>query len=253
VFGIKSRYLASVFLDADELVPSGDMWKELIDVLQDEQMQPNTVQEPTPLGKKTRISFKNSDGSIILVLTGQRFDFMRRIVSEETMDLGDFTAFCTEASSKLSKLTTFLKKESSRLAAVQEGFLQQMTDEEMSEVATRLFKFPKFYVESLPFEWDWRLASSVRRTIAEFDDEQTNNITSLRRATGHLVLFPNGGEIKQINGIRLDLDINTTALNDKPRFVHKHIESFFSKVVEWHDELGNEIFSLIKGEAVANQ
>jgi len=246
VFGIKSRYLASVFVDADEIVPSGDLWKELIDLLEDEELQPNTLQEPTPVGKKPRISFKNSDGSIILVLTGQRFDFARRIVSEESMDLGDFAAFCAEASSKLSVLVRHFKKEGSRLAAAQEGFLREMTNEEMVEIASRLFKFPKFYEESSPFEWDWRLASLAQRAVAG-SVEETNNITTLRRAASHLLVFPNGAEIKQINGIRLDLDINTTGLNDTARFLSQHIESFFSDVVQWHDELSKEIMSLIKG------
>lgn len=131
------------------------------------------------------------------------------------------------------------------MAAVREGFLKDLSTDEMESAAQRLLKLPSFYRGSYLFEWDWRVASLVDREVGELT-EPTNNISTVRRSTGHLLLV-DGEQMRQIDGIRVDFDINTNPSNSSQRFGDEHLRSFFERVAVWHEELGSEVFSLIAG------
>jgi hypothetical protein len=252
MYGLRTRYLASVFVDADDLTPTKHFISDLMEAFGDEEFIPDVRQEPTPLGVKQRIGFRDLDGSRVLALNGQRFDFMRLPLGLEKGDrceLGEFDSFCEEAARKLVIAIDYFARKAHRLAAVQEGFLRDMSEDVMGEIAERLLKLPQFYCNSSIFEWDWRVASLVERHMAELV-ELTNNITTVRRSTGHLLLIPGGQQMKQIDGIRVDFDINTNPGNSAQRFGNGHIKSFFEQAPAWHGGLSSEVFSHMSGSRI---
>ena len=249
MYGLRTRYLASVFLEADDITPTKHFISDLMDAFGDEEFVPDMQQELTPLGIKQRIGFRGVDGSKVLTLNGQRFDFIwlpSGLEKGEPAELAEFDLFCKEAATKLVISIDYFARKGHRLAAVQEGFLREMPTSVMEEIAQRLLKLPRFYCDSMIFEWDWRVASLVERHVGELT-EPTNNITTVRRSTGHLLLIPGGQPLRQIDGIRVDFDINTNPGYSAQRFGDVHLRSFFEQAPAWHGSLSSEVFSHMCG------
>lgn len=96
MYGLKTRYLASVFVDAEDITPSNRVISDLMGVIADDDLTPDLQQELTPLGVQQRIGFRSLDGATVLALNRQRFDFARtitRIDGAEGDDLGSFDSF----------------------------------------------------------------------------------------------------------------------------------------------------------------
>jgi hypothetical protein len=68
-----------------------------------------------------------------------------------------------------------------------------------------------------------------------------NTIAIAKRVSGHLAL----PTPLQFDRIRLDTDINTHVNDTKPRFDPKHIETFFTSAVGWHEHLDRELISFL--------
>ena len=152
MYASKIRYLASVFVDADSIVPSPTHALEFLKTLGNDKFFPGIVNELSPTGPSPRLSFRTSDNSLRLNLLGKRFDFALTAKEGEGDDLGEFSKFCEEAKYILALALSFFQRKAHRLAAVQEGFLKQMDSKEKDEIALRILNLPEFYKQVLPFE-----------------------------------------------------------------------------------------------------
>ncbi len=247
MYDLKIRHLASVFVDAESITANAENITGLLKVLDDKTFLPVSVQELSLAGPVQRIGFTTPDGDWQLVLLGKRFDVTHLPISQEESKLGDFSSFCQAAGAKLIKSLSFFKRKAHRLAALQEGFLPDMPKDVTDKIVNRLFKFPALYSQSIPFEWDWRVASIVERAFGGLK-EPTNTITAIKRWSGNLAKRENQ-EIAYIplDRIRVDLDINTSPTNVSARFEETHITGFFEEAGSWHENLSSEIFSFISG------
>jgi hypothetical protein len=103
------------------------------------------------------------------------------------------------------------------------------------------------YSKNLPFEWDWRAASIIERSIGELK-EKTNTIATIKRISG-TIPKQDGQKTTRIpiDRIRVDFDINTAPMNVTARFNESHIINFYEQSGVWHEDFSAEIFSFIFG------
>jgi len=248
MYGLKVRYLASVFVDAGSITPTGENIAGLQKALDDNKLIPTSVREETPTGRVPRIAFATSNGEWLLALLGKRFDVSRFGNTPDGSNLGEFSNFCEEAAIKLITMLNYFKRKAHRLAAIQEGLLPDMPKKDMNKIAARLLNLPTTYSKNPPFEWDWRAASKVERSFSDIK-ESINTIATIRRVRGTLLVNKEDGQGKQsFDRVRVDFDINTVPTNVTARFDDSQIAEFFKQAILWHDELSSEIFSFILKE-----
>ncbi len=116
-----------------------------------------------------------------------------------------------------------------------------MTDSNLSEIYLKLFKPPKFYSETLPFEWNWRSASKKQFDL-EGESENLNVITTIKRITGEIEIE---GEVIPLDRIHLSFDINTAPENKSYRFDINYITNFYDRIFKLHNDLLKEIGEFI--------
>jgi hypothetical protein len=246
-YGAKLRYLASAFVDAQSIVPNMADIGGLLAELSDERLLPTSIQEPSSSGLVSRIGFAAEDGSVVLLLWGNRFDFARLSAVPEGSDLGDFGGFCEEAAVKLTTVLAHFQRQAHRLAAVQEGYLKDMPPDQINEIAGRVLNLPQVYRAHAPVEWDWRAVAHMERPINGLT-EPTNTITTIKRAVGRFLRLDAHTPMQvDLDRIRLDFDINTLPTNLTARFNTEHVRSFFGQAGRWHADLSAEVLTFIFG------
>ena len=242
MYGLRLRYLASIFLDAESIQANAKDVAGLMELFQDDQFLPSQAAD----SNIPRIGFRSVEGTRNLILSGKRFDYFH-LPTKNNLDLGDFTVFCQHAISKLSIAIDYFKRKGHRLAAVQEGFLAEMIDEEINSIASNLLNFPPSFSKDIPFEWNWRCASSIERNFGKLS-EPTNTVITIIRAdfkvqSGEGIIDGLGP-----NKIRMDIDVNTSPINANARFGAEEIKAFLETSPIWHNKLGEELLSFIHKE-----
>lgn len=248
VYRAKIRYLASVFIDAESIVPNVKDIGALVPALGGDQLLPTTVQELAAAGGVPRMAFLSTGQDKQLILLSQRFDYSYVSQEPEGSDLGTFEDFCRDAMAKLVTVVNHFQRKPHRLAAVQEGYLATMPPEEMDRIAGSLFKFPPTYAQSIPHEWVWRAVAELNRDIDDLS-ELTNTITTGRRQRSQFLRLEEAMPTQvDYDRIRVDFDINTHASNTAGRFEERHIRSFFNQASRWHDNLSAEVITFMVEE-----
>jgi hypothetical protein len=256
MYTIKLRYLASIFVDAASIAPSATNIAAVGRALRNKEFLPFAFQELSTLqAPSSRIGFRTPNGEWQLYLLHNRFDLSRHPIDLEGSNLGDFASFCQEAGTKLAGVMSRFRKRAHRLAAVQEGLLPEMSPTETEAITRRLFHFPATFIQTPPFEWDWRAASKIDRQIGQFT-EQTNTLATIKKQHGNMMNYGNITSNEEednnmpipYNRIRVDLDINTSQENVIDRFEEDHVQEFFNVSPIWHAGFSAEISSFILGK-----
>jgi hypothetical protein len=247
MYGVKLRYLASVFLDAESIEPSRASMTEVSALLGDDELMPALVEERSPAGVRTRMGFRSSSGEWQLVLASQRFDFLQLPTDASGSNLGDFSEFCRRASTRLISVLGHYRRKGYRLAAVQEGFLPDMSESDITSVGARLLRFPRAGADpTTVVEWDWRTVTRPRREFGQVT-EPTNTIVTVKRMVAALTYRGGTDAQARKDRIRVDFDINTLPDDPRARFGPEEIAAFFDGAGRWHQELGERIVPFILG------
>jgi hypothetical protein len=240
------RFLAGVFVAAENVKPSNEDVAALMPIVEGVELFPRPILETTPTGDVSRIGFISSDGAWQVMLLKERFDVARTSPNQLSgSDLGDFAEFSSTASGILEFLVERFGIRPHRLALVREGFLTEMDNDQTNELAKKLFKLPQVYENRLLSEWDWRCVSEIERTFAT-KTEPLNTITTIKKGAGIALQTGTGAPtIIPSKRIRFDTDINTLPRNVETRFDRPDIHDFFTKATEWHNEIESNFEHLI--------
>jgi hypothetical protein len=246
MYQLTLRYLASVFVDAstvdarnfdrpDFLAGLGKQYRwEVLPVFE---QGANT----TP-----RRLLRNGDEGHTLMLGSTRFDLSKLPTVRNDFQLGSFDDFCTLAAKLLPKCLKASGRIGHRLAAVREGFLPSDEPAYMEKVCLKLLKFPKGMNEPLPFEWDWRSATTRTHTFGK-SKESCFEVVTVKRARMEAAMPGAGGIIqsRSFDGIRADIDLNTDAKNTASRFGSVQVKAFLDFAPKRHHQLERQLLEHI--------
>ncbi len=236
---VKLRYLASAFAQTHDISPTPDTIKTLIDIFRDKELIPSTFQEISATSPKPeiRLSFSSESAEWNVNFPSKRVNVIKTPTDLKGTNLGDVDVFCLDAARMLDKILGHFKKKANRFALVTEYFLNEMTELELENAYSKLFKPLKLYAEISPFEWNWRSASK-KPFKTEILDEQLNVITSINRVRGQLGIAT---ESESFDRLQLILDINTNPDNQEFRFEIEHVYAFFGEIHKLHKSILDEI------------
>lgn len=235
----KLRYQASAFAQTHDISPTPDTITTLIDIFRDKELIPSTFHEISAKSPKpeTRLRLSSDSSEWSVNIPSNRIDVRKTPTDIKGTNLGDVDVFCLDAVRMLDKILGHFKKKANRLALITDYFLKEMTELELENAYSKLFKPLKFYAEVSPFEWNWRSASKKAYKSKKLD-EQLNVITSINRVSGHL---ETATESESFDRLQLILDINTNPDNREFRFEIEHVDAFFGEIHKLHKSMLDEI------------
>ena len=136
---------------------------------------------------------------------------------------------------------------------------------QLDNIAKRLLNMPTIFSDNLPFEWDWRCTSSIKRVIGSCQEE-TNTIAVVNKRMGTIVKTKTEEEIEQdssvvdeedssieeqvLDSLKVTFDINTSHANTAVRFGSEELEIFLKESPNWHHALRNEVFDFMFEEGI---
>ena len=243
---VRLRYLASVFVDAASIRPSPQQIADVMRILSSEDLLPFSIQQMGPEGVIPRMGFQSGSGEWRVLVLGERFDVSHHPTSVTASNMVGFADFCATAAAKLSALLEHFRRKAHRLAAVQEGFLPEMSPDGQKAILEKLMLLPPVFRQHSPFEWDWRVASVVPRLIVG-EEEKCNTILTVKRSAGRF--HPPEGDEVAFDRIRADIDVNTAPDNTGARFGEREVADFCARVPTWHKEVGEEFMRFVGLEA----
>lgn len=242
MYALRTKYLASAFLDIQSLSYSQKNIDGIRAALLSSDFTPAPLSEPGPGGVVQRMGFLIPQTGWVVAIRLARIDV---VVQPTTLDrdLPDLATFCASARQYLTGVLAYLGRGCHRLALVQEGLLKEMGEPEKSRIARRLLKLPSRYSRSEPFEWDWRVVCRQQHEIGG-QNEQTNEIAIVKRRSGKL------GE-NNFDRIAVDLDINTSPVDERERFGESGIHEFIDQARGWHADLETELSCFLETDESA--
>lgn len=245
MFDLTTRFLASVFLDAQSIATNTENTVNILEkVLRprgDVEWIHIPILESPQSGASPRMGFTSLSGEWQLILASTRFDLTKRLIDPKQSNMGEFSDFCKRAYPILNDLLVMFERKGHRLSAVQEGLLPVMSEAKMQAIAMRLLKLSPTFSSSPPFEWDWRVASLIKRPVAK-RMEPTNTIVTIKRLA---VKTGDREDTEPVDRIRVDLDINTSHKKTTVRFGKTEVTAFFKSIGSWHSQLVKEVSSFL--------
>ena len=242
---IKLRYQASIFVNAEDIEPSPEVTTDLINIFSDRKLIPNTFQELSRSSPNmlTRLRLSDTKNEWNIVFLTNRIDINKNPTDSKGSNIGELSDFCLDANSFFERILTKFNKPANRLVLDTSVMLEEMTEDQLASIYTKLFKPPKFYEENPPFEWDWRSASHFPMDILNLS-EDLFVIIPIKRVTGG---YNDPSGVIKFDRIQLAPDINTTARNTNYRFNITHVTDFLHKARDIHNRLLTEIEEYING------
>lgn len=225
------RYLARAWFGAIDFAPTTQNLSRLATMLGRDDMAPLLFQEVGPAGFVNRPGAMTPDGVWRILIRTDSVDIEHRPRRNEPSP--EFATFLAEAGATLSNVSVGLDRHASRIAGVQEVFLQDVGSERMAEVAARLLHLTPTFQEGL-FEWDWRVCSLRSRAFGSHV-EPGNTIVAIKRVAGLI------NDAQPFDRIRISTDINTKPNDTRPRFTSSDVQTFCRESAGWHDAMVGEV------------
>lgn len=242
---IKLKYQAGIFVNAEDILPTPDIITSFLQIFRADNLIPNTFQELNPNNPKSqvrlRLSTPNNEWAIAFATN--RIDVTKNPTDPKGSNLGTPDDFCSNAIGFFTKIVNQFPKKANRLALITTQLLEEMTEDKLSSVYTKLFDSPKFYKDNPPYEWNWRAVSEIPVQISDLKDK-INVITIINRVQGDMT-YPEGMTV--FDRLLLSLDINTSRKLTESRFDITHIKDYFQQVHKIHESLSSQIMEYIDG------
>ena len=236
---IKLKYQATIFVNAEDIIPSPDIISPLIEIFRDKALIPNTFQQIGPLNAAptVRLRLSTSDNEWVISFATHRIDIDRNPTNRMGSNIGEISDFCLNAADLLERILKKYTKRANRLGLNSDSLLQEMTPSQLDSIYSKLLISPQFYKDYPPFEWNWRSVADYPIEISSLMD-RLNVVTVINRVKGEV---SDKSGASKFDRIRFALDMNTTDLNNDYRFDLSHIKDYFSKVSELHNRLSTDI------------
>lgn len=230
------RFQLSVFGDYTNIEPTSDNVKTLMDIFNGYQLLPTFFNEiifdsiKGTQKQLNRLSFVSSDKSFNIAFASNRIDFIKQI-SDYNIGLEDINEYSKYVKKILFKIIDEYSSidDFNRLSFITEYFIIDIEEEQKSKLYNKLTNNILF-TDNIK---EWSIKSVQKSIIPELENENINNICLLERIQGEII---NDSIKKEIDEIKLLLDINTDAYNTKKRFNKQSITEFIKESLILHDK-----------------
>ncbi|NMC99081.1 MAG: hypothetical protein GYA62_05110 [Bacteroidales bacterium] len=230
----KLRYLTSFFTNAIDIEPNQETMQNLINRFKTEGLLPTFFQELTNNGKfLKRLLLISPNNEKIIRFATKRIDFEKLATENNGLNPGEIKDFCEEAINLFDSVSSLFNKKSNRLSLVTTYLFKDLNETQVKQIHDKLFKTPNFFTQNDSTEWNWRNVAHKPVSI-NGRNEMINYILSINFVTGQENIDNTFIDFK---GINMDIDINTSPINEEYRFSKDDLVDFYTNVHKWQKEL----------------
>jgi len=231
----KISYLASVFINAQEIQPTSQHIAKLMPLFVDKELLPNIL----PIGI---LRLQTSNNEWIVAFLPDRITISKNPTGIKGENMRELLSFSNEVTEILDTIFKVYPRTPHRVSIVTRFLLEEMSEIQFSKVYKKLFNSSEFYIDNIPYEWTRRLVSQTAKPF--LDREETFNfITSINRVHGDIELSDYNGPFDRIE---ISIDINSHQGNANERFDLEGITYFYQNAPNWHSDLLNETIKFLE-------
>lgn len=242
---MKLKYQIGLFGNFDDIKQTPDTVKKLMEVMQkfdSYTLLLNTMTEIT-LNAKTgtptqvnRISFVDQNSGLQIMFGSKRLDFIKELRDDNSNNMGELADYIKLVKDIIVELSdTFIDfKNFNRLSLLTDCFINDISIAKKESIYKKLLNETFFRNENIK-EWSVQI---VNKDEGKELKEKINNILSINRLQGQLIINNHG---KDIDGIKVMIDINTKAEDLDFRFNIDSINNFLIDSLEKNTLISNEI------------
>lgn len=242
---MKLKYQIGLFGNFDDIKQTPDTVKKLMEVMQkfdSYTLLLNTMTEIT-LNAKTgtptqvnRISFVDQNSGLQIMFGSKRLDFIKELRDDNSNNMGELADYIKLVKDIIVELSdTFIDfKNFNRLSLLTDCFINDISIAKKESIYKKLLNETFFGNENIK-EWSVQI---VNKDEGKELKEKINNILSINRLQGQLIINNHG---KDIDGIKVMIDINTKAEDLDFRFNIDSINNFLIDSLEKNTLISNDI------------
>lgn len=230
----KISYLASVFINAQEVQPTSQHIAKLMPLFVDKELLPNIL-----LGM---LRLQTSNGEWVVAFLPDRISISKNPTGIKGENMGDVLSFCNEVVEIIDRIFKIYPRIPYRVGFVSRYLLEEMSETQLDNIYKALFKSSDFYNDNIPYEWHRRLVAKSNKPFLG-REETFNFITAINRVHGDIDLpdFNN-----TFDRIEVSVDINSHQSNLNERFNSENMTFFYQNVPNWHYDLLNETIKFVE-------
>lgn len=240
-----TKYQASFFLNAKDIIPSPDNITTLINIFSSKGFLPSTFQEigPHTPAPQIRLRLSTPSNEWQINIASHRIDVEKNPTSPRGQNLGDIQAFANDATDIIRKILEKFPRKGNRLSIITSGFLKELNRDLLNDIYYKFFRPIPFYEQKNTFEWG-NTSVSLETIDINQNQEATNVITMLSRKQGQIV---EPTSIQSFDRIELFFDINTSASDENFRFSADSLQIFLDKALIIRNSIMDQVKRVIYG------
>jgi hypothetical protein len=178
-------------------------------------------QSPFPV-QSSRISFINPETGFNIMFGVRRIEIFQQITVEDGSNMKSVHDFALIVQDILSLLVPCLATTNfSRLAFISEYFLSNTSEEQKNAIYKKLINLS---LTDLPVT-EWNVRSAFKDTEPDFYNENINNLLSIERSQGMLIIQ---NKNLALDDIKVTIDINTDATNQVLKYDLDKVNKFLT-------------------------
>lgn len=237
---INVKYQVALFGSFQDITPTPDILKYLIDSFAEKQLIPTTFQEIGNTGVLNRLILKSSDDIWNIEIGSNKLDIFKNNRNIGVSDMNSLSIFIADAKHIAKIFDDKFHKKYNRLALVTRHLLKEMSPEEILESFKKNFNTIPLYKNNIPVDWKNRIVTRLPLKLK--NKEISNVISEISRIRGTLLI---NSKIQTIDRIELKFDINTFQGNGDYRFENDDVCLFLDEALKLESTLESEYVKLI--------
>lgn len=225
---IDTSYTISAFGNFSDVIPTAETMqfflnsfgkKDLIpSVFQEYQIEAD-IQKAMPV---QRVSLISSDNKEQVTISSNRIDYQVMVNDDTKLDAQYRDGINQKVCNIYETIFKYFKKQSTRLALNAESLVVDISPEEVSDFMSKYSNPIAIFNENQMFEWSTRLVVKESRPIN--GQKETINIIAVIAKT--MINKVEEDQTTNLDGFKINIDINTIAENELSRFSKPDIEDF---------------------------
>jgi hypothetical protein len=246
MIAIPMKYQAHFFGNMADLKPSADTIPQLLLAFREQALLPSTYQQvqlqgPAP-ESQVRLRLSSTGNEWVIEFDIDRITIEKNSIRPLGANMGTPEDFAQAATDYLGRILSLFPKRGTRLSLVTDGLMDQMTEERLEAVYSRVLVPTRFYQQNPPRVWNSRSLATVSIALAQVQ-ESINVITQVNRIQGK---FLRQGGI-DFDRIQVVFDINTFQGNMAARFDIEAFRTFNTTVLQTRQAILADLWERMNG------
>ncbi|RPK28355.1 hypothetical protein [Paenibacillus xylanexedens] len=232
---------AQFFVDLREL-KAEDATYDLLSIFKDYKMLPVTYQEiNTEDGTtKLRTRFVTPDSSFSVNIGSDRIVFSNNIIDIDDKRNDNLQEFIKTINELSILIMNHFKKTGTRVSLISHTLLFEIPTDTLDELHSKFFNSVGI-VGSSPRDWSFKTSNRIQYEILE-KSESVNVISEIGKV---LVEFGKDGNLTEVNGVNIEIDINTIREDSNERWLGERPKLFFEEAAKTRERIIKEVVEVI--------